>query len=265
MKSAARSNQNNEDESLRADLLVIPPTNSFENIDCMQMLRKCPPKHFDLAIVDPQYGIGASQPSIKPDTVKQRNGKRLYVASNKHPQKDWDLAKMPLEYFDELKRVSKNQIIWGENYYGIFAGGRIVWDKLNGESDQFGCEIAYCSINDRTDIVYYMWSGMFQGVYCGKDLRRAWKQQGNKQLNEERIHPTQKPVKLYRWLLEEYAKVGDLILDTHVGSGSSIIACIEGGFNYYGCEIDKDYYEAAKRRIGRAFYEDKLKFTNEAV
>jgi len=241
-----------DDNFCRLDALVGMLGNTFINDDCMNWLPKCPPKFFDLAIVDPQYGIGASKPSKKPDSVLQKNGKRLYVASNKHQQKDWDTEKMPVEYFEELERVSKNQIIWGENYYGIFAGGRIVWDKLNGESDQYDCEIAYCSMNDRTDIVYYMWSGMFQGVYCGRDIWKALNQQGNKKLNEERIHPTQKPIKLYRWLLKNYAKHGDLILDTHVGSASSLIACTELGFNYVGFEIDEDYYSMAKSRLGRA-------------
>ena len=208
-----------------------------------------PDKYFDLAIVDPQYGIGASNPSKKPESVLQRNGSRLYVASNKHKQKEWDNEKMPSEYFTELKRVSKNQIIWGENYYGIFAGGRIVWDKLNGESDQFDCEIAYCSMNQRTDLVYYMWQGMFQGIYCGKDINKALIQQGNKSLNEERIHPTQKPIKLYKWLLSKYAKPNDKILDTHVGSASSLIACEEMGFEYTGFELDSDYFNAANKRL----------------
>lgn len=242
------------------ELRVTPQPNTFINADCMDYLPKCPANYFDLAIVDPQYGNGASKPSKKPETVLQKNGKRLYVASNKHQAKEWDLTKMPLEYFEELKRVSKYQIIWGENYYGIFAGGRIVWDKLNGESDQFSCEIAYCSINNRTDIVYYMWSGMFQGVYCGRDIRRALAQEGNKQNNEERIHPTQKPIKLYKWLLRTYAKQGQLILDTHVGSGSSLVACKELGFDYVGFEIDKEYYEGASKRIQRAFRKYELQF-----
>jgi len=242
------------------------PPNTFLNADCMEYLPKCPSGYFDLAIVDPPYGIGASKPNKKPEWVLQRNGKLLYVESNKHRQKDWDLAKIPLEYFEELKRVSKHQIIWGENYYGIFAGGRIVWDKLNGESDQYDCEIAYCSMNNRTDIIYYLWQGMFQGVYCGKDILKAMVQQGNKSLNEERIHPTQKPVKLYRWLLKNYAKAGDLILDTHVGSASSLVACKELGFDYVGFEIDKDYYEAASKRVAGAFRKYELNFEqNEAT
>ena len=226
--------------------------NTFLNIDCMDKDRgmpSYPDKYFDLAIVDPQYGIGASKPSKKPESVLQRNGGKLYVASNKHKQKEWDNEKMPLGYFTELKRVSKNQIIWGENYYGIFAGGRIVWDKLNGESDQFDCEIAYCSMNQRTDLVYYMWQGMFQGIYCGKDINKALIQQGNKSLNEERIHPTQKPIKLYKWLLTNYAKPNDKILDTHVGSASSLIACEDMGFEYIGFELDSDYFNAANKRL----------------
>lgn len=138
----------------------------------------------------------------------------------------------------------------GCNYYDYpMAGGRIVWDKLNGSSDQFDCEIAYNSFNKRTDIVYFMWCGMFQGVYCGKDIRKALVQQGNKALNEHRIHPTQKPVALYKWLLTNYAKPGDKILDTHLGSGSICIACHDLGFELTGIELDNDYYEAAKKRI----------------
>lgn len=245
-------------ESRQVELLVTPPLNAFINDDCMNWLPKCPPNFFELAIVDPPYGIGASKPSKKPERVLQKNGKLLYVESNKHRQKDWDLAKMRLEYFEELKRVSKHQIIWGENYYGIFAGGRIVWDKLNGESDQYDCEIAYCSMNNRTDIIYYLWQGMFQGVYCGKDIMRAMVQQGNKSLNEERIHPTQKPVKLYKYLLKNYAKPGDKILDTHAGSASCLVACKEMGFEYTGFEIDKEYWTIANERLGRAYHQPEL-------
>ena len=125
----------------------------------------------------------------------------------------------------------------------------IVWDKLNGESDQMDCEIAFCSFNKRTDLVYYMWSGMFQGMYCGKEIRKALVQQGNKKLNEHRIHPTQKPVALYRWLLQNYAKKGDKILDTHLGSMSIAIACDMEGFDLTGCELDPEYYRDGIKRL----------------
>jgi site-specific DNA-methyltransferase (adenine-specific) len=128
-------------------------------------------------------------------------------------------------------------------------GGRIVWDKLNGESDQFGCEIAYCSLNNRTDVVYFMWAGMMQGVYCGKNVRKAIVQQGNKKLNEKRFHPTQKPVALSKYLLNTYAQDGWKILDTNFGYGGLGIACYDYGFDLTACELDKDYYEAAVKRL----------------
>lgn len=217
----------------------------------MDMMSRYPDKCFDLAIVDPEYGINASKPSAKPGTVTQANGSKIQVKQGNYIHKDWDNQPAGAAYFDELLRVSKNQIIFGVNYYKyIFpASGRIVWDKLNGESDQFGCEIAYCSMNNRTDIVYYMWSGMMQGVYCGFDVKRALRQKGNKKLNEKRIHPTQKPVILYEWLLMNYAKPGQLILDTHRGSGSLDIACHNLGFDLVTCEKEKDYFDDANDRL----------------
>ena len=231
------------------------PTDILGNIklyngDCMEVMKTFKDKQFDLAICDPEYGIGADKPSIKPEYVKQKNGKMLYVNSNRYKHKDWDSKPPEKVYFDELKRVSKNQIIWGVNYFDYsLTGGRIVWDKLNGESDQFGCEIAYNSLNRRTDIVRFMWQGMFQGVYCGVDIQRAFKQQGNKSLNEKRIHPTQKPVQLYKWILQNYAKEGDTILDTHFGSLSIGIACHDMKFDLTAIELDVDYYEQAKQRL----------------
>jgi len=219
------------------------------NEDNMELMARYPDKFFDLAIVDPEYGIGASKPSKKPDTVKQKNGSILSVKSPIYEHKDWDDKPAGKEYFDELFRVSKNQIIWGVNYYDYkFGPGRIVWDKLNGESDQMGCEIAFCSLYNRADIVYFMWQGMFQGVYCGKEVRRALVQQGNKTLNEKRIHPTQKPVALYKYLIKEFAQPGDKILDTHLGSQSSRIAAHDMGFDFYGCELDKNYFEQGCNR-----------------
>jgi|688.fasta_scaffold69399_2 site-specific DNA-methyltransferase (adenine-specific) len=219
------------------------------NEDNMLLMSRYPDNYFDLAIVDPPYGIGADKPSKKPTLVKQKNGQNLKVKnSNQYTQKNWDNQIPNKEYFDELKRISKNQIIWGANYFGLI-GGCLVWDKLNGDCDQFDCELAYNSFNNRTDLVYFMWQGMFQGIYCGKDIRKALIQQGNKQLNEKRIHPTQKPILLYKWILDKYAKKGDKILDTHLGSGSIAIACHDYGFELTACELDKEYYEKAIERI----------------
>ena len=227
--------------------------------DNMVMMSRYPDNYFDLAIIDPPYGIGASRPSVKPNTVLQRNGTKLSVKQSGYKHKDWDDKPAGIEYFQELKRVSKQQIIWGCNYYDYpLCGGRIVWDKLNGESDQFGCEIAYNSLNNRTDIVYYLWSGMIQGLIATEVVQKALVQQGNKQLNEKRIHPTQKPIKLYKWLLDKYAKPGDKILDTHLGSGSIAIACHDYGFDLTACELDEDYYKSAIKRIQQHVSQQKL-------
>jgi len=221
----------------------------LRNCDCMELMFEFPDKHFDLAIVDIEYGIGASKPSVKPNNPVQKNGSRLNVKQSNYTHKEWDFKKSDDNYFNELLRVSKNQIVFGANYYYQLKGGMIVWDKLNGESDQFGCEIAYCSLNNRTDIVYYLWQGMFQGIYCGKDVRKALVQQGDKSKNEKRIHPTQKPVKLYKWLLDNYTVKGDKILDTHLGSGSIAIACHDYGFDLTASEIDTEYYHKTIERV----------------
>ena len=220
------------------------------NANCVDILAKFPNDFFDLAIVDPPYGIGADKPSKKPELVKQRNGEYLKVKSASYSSKNWDNVP-DIEYFNKLFRVSKNQIVWGCNYFSHvnFKSGRIVWDKMNGLSDQYGCEIAYQSFNDRTDIVHYMWSGMFQGEKCSMRIEEAMRQQGNKKLNEKRIHPTQKPVKLYKWLLTHFAKKGDKILDTHLGSGSSCIACHDLNFEMVGIEIDADFFNNARKRL----------------
>ena len=224
------------------------------NEDNMELMARYPDKYFDLAIVDLEYNIGASKPSIKPEYVKQKNGNKLRVISNKYKHKNWDLKLSSNEYIRELFRISKNQIIFGGNYYGL-KGGYIVWDKLNGESDQFGCELAFQSFNKRTDIVYYMWQGMFQGVYCGKDIRKALIQQGNKKLNEFRIHPTQKPVVLYAWILKNYAKKGDKILDTHGGSMSIALAVHKANqidkmnLSLTLTELDEEYFKKGLERV----------------
>jgi site-specific DNA-methyltransferase (adenine-specific) len=218
------------------------------NEDNMALMARYPDNYFELAIVDLEYGIGASKPSIKPNTAVQKNGNKLHIKQPNYTHKDWDLKLSSAEYLNELFRVSKNQIIFGGNYYGL-AGGYLVWNKLNGESDQFGCEMAWLSFSKRTDVVNFMWAGMFQGVYCGIDIYKALIQQGNKQFNEKRIHPTQKPVALYKWILDKYAKQGDKILDTHLGSGSIAIACHDYGFELTACELDHKYYEKAIERI----------------
>lgn len=228
--------------------------------DCMNVLRKLPDKCFDLAIVDPPYGINVDRMAYTKDEnrkVKQKNGSTLNVHKNKYNCHEWDRIPPNCIYFNELFRVSKNQIIWGVNYMPVILnGGRIVWDKCNGNNDFSDCEIAFCSLSSRVKLFRYMWSGMMQG----KSIDKGHIQQGNKKLNEVRIHPTQKPVALYKWLLKNYAKPEYKILDTHLGSGSICIACDEMGFEITGIELNEHYYEAAKKRIQIHQLQTKLEF-----
>lgn len=218
-------------------------------IDNIEGMKKYPDGYFDLALCDIEYGIGASKPSKKPILKRQKNGNFLKVNNPIYTPKEWDFSKSTDAYFEQLFRVSKNQIVFGGNYYPQLSGGAIVWDKINGCSDQYGCEIAYQSFNNRTDIIYYMWAGMFQGKYCGKDIRKAMVQQGNKSLNEKRIHETQKPVILYEYLLDEYAKTGQKIIDTHMGSQSLRIAAYKKGLHYVGFENDQEHFDNGENRF----------------
>ena len=199
--------------------------------DCMAYMATLEDNAFELAIVDPPYGIGENG---------DRNASRgkLAVSQNYKSFAGGDKSPPCVNYFAELRRVSKNQIIWGANHFmqNIMLGSPcwIVWDKITGASDFADCELAYTSFKTAVRKFQFQWSGMLQG-----DMKNK----------ERRIHPTQKPVKLYEWLLKNYAKPGDRILDTHLGSGSSAIAAHYGGFDFVGCELDEDYYNAACQRF----------------
>ena len=221
---------------------------NYTKEDNMRLMARSADNSFDLAIVDLEFGIGASKPSKKPNKITQKNGAVSQIKDPNYTHKEWDMQLSSDEYLKELFRVSKHQIIKGGNYYGL-KGGYLVWNKLNGESDQFGVELLWTSFSQRTDNFYFMWAGMFQGIYCGKDLRKATVQQGNKKLNEKRIHPTQCPVAVYKYLLDNYAKKGWKILDTHHGSGSLSIACHDYGFDLTACEIDEEIYNDSVKRI----------------
>lgn len=207
--------------------------------DCMDVLRGLPDKSFDLAIVDPPYYSGPERRQFYGKRVSAIGVHRLYAKSEK-----WVVPSA--EYFEELQRVAKFYIVWGCNYFDyIFAHGRIVWDKCNGASSFSDCEIAATNLIESVRLFPFMWNGMLQG----KSIAEGRIMQGNKALNEKRIHPTQKPVALYVWLLNTFAKEDWKILDTHLGSGSSAIACHELGFNMLGIELDHNYYEAAEKRL----------------
>tara|TARA_R110000803_G_C11825779_1_gene302581 strand:- start:25 stop:645 length:621 start_codon:yes stop_codon:yes gene_type:complete len=188
--------------------------------DCLEAMRAMPDNSYELAIVDPPYGIG--------DKFKGGNSGKMNF--NEVVDKGWDNEIPPKEYFNELKRVSKNQIIWGGNYFLDNLGNTrcfICWDKKNSENFTLAmAELAWTSFDK-----------------LAKIFRMSVPKIGGK------IHPTQKPVKLYEWLLDNYAKEGDRILDTHLGSGSIALACHNRGYNLDAYEIDEEYYNAAKERL----------------
>ena len=218
----------------------------LHNCDCLPFMKQCSDKQFDLAIVDPPYGIGKDKKFIKKCMTKQKNGKRLFTKCNNFSIKEWDEIPSQ-EYFTELFRISKNQIIWGGNYFVEHLKNSscwIVWDKCNVGTMQSDCELAWTSFKTAVRKYEFMWSGMCQGSESNGKIM-----EGNKKLNEKRIHPTQKPVALYKWLLHNYAKEGDKIIDTHLGSGSIALACEEYGFDLTACEIDKEYFAAASKRL----------------
>jgi len=203
----------------------------------MQLMARYEDNHFDLAIVDPPYGIGYDGNT----TVKGKAGKASTFSNKQHhKKKDWDSERPSLEYFTELQRVSKNQIIWGGNYFADLLPakkGWIYWDKkiTNANNTNYSDgELAWTSFDCVLRKFIYDWIGF---GYL------------NNLQKEKKIHPTQKPVKLYEWLLMNYAKDGDKILDTHLGSGSIAIACHNLKFDLTACELDKDYYEAALKRL----------------
>ncbi|NEZ47830.1 site-specific DNA-methyltransferase [Clostridium niameyense] len=206
----------------------------------MEGMKQIPDKYFELAIVDPPYFDGPNKRKYYGRTINKLNiRKKQYNVIE-----DWSVPDK--DYFKELLRVSKNQIVWGCNYFNYYLGpGLIIWDKVNGKSSFSDCEVAYCSMHKKTKMFRYMWNGMMQG----KSISQGHIMQGDKSKNEIRIHPTQKPVNLYKWILMNYANQGDKILDTHVGSASSLIACYEMGFDFLGFEKDKEIFNLANSRL----------------
>jgi len=185
-------------------------------VDCMEYMATLPDKHFELAIVDPPYGIAHFTQSDRVD---------------KYGKYDWNETVPNELYFKELQRVSKERIIWGANYYNCFENGKaaIVWDKENPHPSMSRCEIASVSWGKRVNYYKLAHYG-FVGIH-------------------DDFHPCGKPVKLYEWLLKNYAKPGDRILDTHLGSCSSVIACLNMGYEITGCELDPDYFAAGVERV----------------
>lgn len=208
----------------------------FYNMDCLEGMREFPDQFFDLAIVDPPYG-GVTKGGYMTNRVSGGVAKH-----HKYHTALWSQSKPEENYFSELFRVSKNQIIWGANYFvtQIKKDSQcwIVWDKQKSEGVHYAdFELAYTSFNQAGKTFRFAWNGMIQG-----DMKHK----------EKKIHPTQKPVALYKWLIERFLPEGGVLLDTHVGSASSLIAAMETGHKYVGFEIDPDYYAKAKERLDAA-------------
>lgn len=236
------------------------------NMDCMEGMKQYPDKYFDLAIVDPPYGINApemqlgsnpnrsridghgSGPGISTATKLKKNrlqrlnggGGKLKNRLLNRSEINWDYEIPAPEYFEQIKRVSKNQIIWGGNYFPLPpTRGVVAWNKLQPWDNFSQFELAWTSFDCPAKLFSYSNTG-------GSNL-------------EKKIHPTQKPTDLYKYLLHHFAKDGDKILDTHLGSGSSRIAAYDMGFDFIGYEIDKDYFDASEKRFQQ--FKSQLKLT----
>lgn len=202
------------------------PISRVYNMDCMEFLKQCPDKYYELCIIDPPYGIDLANMNMGIGKSK----KSSKAKNRKWIAKNWDKCPPDKSYFKELFRVSKNQIIWGGNYFKLPTSQYFaIWDKGEGMYDRSFAECEY-----------------------------AWVRKGGTRIakinpvQKSRIHPTQKPVKLYEWILKNYAKSGDKILDTHLGSASSRIAAYKMGFDFWGCELDNDYFNQANERFNTA-------------
>ena len=208
----------------------------IRHADCMDLMREFPDNHFDLAVVDPPYGIGADKAQNDSGARKVRKDGKVVNGWGwkQYKETNWDSSIPPAEYWIELRRVSKNQIVWGGNYMTDHLApsmGWIFWDKGQRNFSLADGELAWTSFNRALRVF-----DMSRGACLAEG---------------DRLHPTQKPVKLYDWILANYAEEGMKILDTHMGSGSSAIACHYAGMHLTACELDADYYKAACERITR--------------
>ena len=206
---------------------------TITNEDNMKLMARYPDRYFDLAIVDPPYGLDLANMNMGIGKSK----KASKIQNRKWKPKNWDTATPDIKYFKELFRLSKNQIIWGGNYFNLPSFKHyIIWDKEIPNGLSFAdCELAWTSFSTAVRQFKFKWAGFLQGYGTAN--------------KEERIHPTQKPIRLYEWLLDNYAKEGDKILDTHLGSGSIALACHNRGFDLDGWEIDEEYYNNAVKRL----------------
>lgn len=219
------------------------------NMDCMEYMKTLPDNAFDFAVVDPPYGIGIQSMNYTKSGAVRTYGNAAATRRDYRNTSEWD-TRPPREYFSELLRVSKKQIVWGGNYLTDMlppCRGFICWDKRVNDAmtnDFSDCEFAWMSDGLGVARMFrYCWNGMIQG---------------NMKDKEDRFHPTQKPVALYRWIFAKYAKKGMKILDTHLGSGSSRIAAWDAGLDFVGCEIDKEYFDKQEERFKKHIAQGRL-------
>jgi site-specific DNA-methyltransferase (adenine-specific) len=194
-------------------------------MDCLEFMKQVPDNYFDLVLTDPPYGIGASNERFTPENETWVNKKKVgYV------EKQWDEKVPEQEYFDEIIRISKNQIIWGANYFGL-KGGYIFWDKKETMPTYSKGELAWCSMINRVEKYEYLWSGY------------------KKAHQEKRTHPTQKPARLFELIITDYTEKGHKIFDPFMGSGTTAVACQSLGLDWCGCELEADYVAIANKRL----------------
>jgi site-specific DNA-methyltransferase (adenine-specific) len=202
----------------------------LHHVDCMEFMRGLPDKYYDLGIIDIPYGIDADKKNNGPNSKSHSKNSKAKINTYKE---GWDSETPPQEFFNELFRVTNRQIIWGANYVGL-TGGYLYWHKNVTMPTYSQGELAWLSWLNKIDFFELTWHGMLQ-----HDMKNK----------ETRIHPTQKPVALYKWILDKYAKQGDKILDTHGGSMSIAIACHDYGFELDLCELDAEYYAKGVERV----------------
>lgn len=239
--------------------------------DNMELMERYPNKYFDVAVIDPEYGIGESSKNHKSrnTAIVQKNGSKLKTKDSNYTKKHWDNKPPSDDFFNEIKRVSINQVIFGANYfsqiikntckpprrneYDYFLKqnpkGFIIWDKVNGSNDFNDCEIIYTSYDFDSFVLYYMWNGMMQGVDVSTDLQKALIQIGDKSLNEKRLHPTQKPIKLIKWIFNFLNIFNLKVLDTNTGLMVVVLVSIDAECEIVACDKEEEYFNKGIQRV----------------
>lgn len=248
--------------------------------DNMDLMARYPNKYFDVAVIDPEYGIGESSKNHKSrnTAIVQKNGSKLKAKDSNYTKKHWDNKPPSDDFFNEIKRVSINQVIFGANYFSQIIKntckpprrneyddfikqnpkGFIIWDKVNGSNDFNDCEIIYTSYHFDSFVLYYMWNGMMQGVDVSTDLQKALIQIGDKSLNEKRFHPTQKPIKLIKWIFN-YLNIFNLkVLDTNTGLMVVVLVSIDAECEIVACDKEEEYFNKGIQRVKNHVSQTKL-------